>query len=82
MAPAAPDAPLVMVHGGAGAGKSTVIKVVASWTQKILQQAGDNPDCPCVVITAFCGTAASSVNGQTLHGAFGFPFSSVCEIKE
>ena len=72
----APDAPLVMVHGGAGAGKSTVIKVVASWTQKILQQPGDNPDSPCVVITAFCGTAASNVNGQTLHGAFGFPFGN------
>ena len=73
----APNAPLIMVHGGAGAGKSTVIKVVAAWTQKILQQAGDNPDCPSVIITAFCGTAASNVNGQTLHGAFGFPFGNV-----
>ena len=37
-----PKAPLVMVHGGAGAGKSTVIKILAQWTQKILQKEGDN----------------------------------------
>ena len=35
-------APLMMVHGGAGAGKSSVIKVLAQWTQKILQKEGDN----------------------------------------
>ena len=37
---------LVMVHGGAGAGKSTVINVVALWIQKILQQEGDSLDEP------------------------------------
>ena len=31
-----PTAPLLMVHGGAGAGKSTVIHAVASWAEKIL----------------------------------------------
>ena len=72
----APSAPLLMVHGGAGAGKSTVIHAVASWTQKILQQPGDNPDCPYVVRAAFCGTAAANIEGQTLHSAFGFPFGN------
>ena len=72
----APTAPLLMVHGGAGAGKSTVIHAVASWAQKTLQQTGDNPDCPYVVRTAFCGTAASNIEGQTLHSAFGFPFGN------
>ena len=33
-APATP--PLLMVHGGAGAGKSAVIKVLAPWIPKIL----------------------------------------------
>ena len=28
---------LLMVHGGAGAGKSSIIDVLAPWTQKILQ---------------------------------------------
>ena len=41
-----PKAPLLMVLGGAGAGKSTVIKPLAQWTQKILQQEGDGVDCP------------------------------------
>ena len=41
-----PEAPLLMVHGGAGAGKSTVINILAMMTQKILLQPGDNPDHP------------------------------------
>ena len=50
---ATPTARLLMVHGGAGAGKSTVIKVLAQWTQKILQQEGHDVECPCVIKTAF-----------------------------
>ena len=73
---ASPTAPLLMVHGGAGAGKSTVIKVLAQWTQKILQQEGDNVDCPCVIKTAFTGTASSNIEGQTLHASFGFAFDN------
>ena len=71
-----PKAPLLMVHGGAGAGKSTVIKVVAQWTQKIIQKEGDDADCPCVIKTAFTGTAASNIEGQTLHASFGFAFDN------
>jgi hypothetical protein len=73
---AAPTAPLLMVHGGAGAGKSTVIKVLAQWTQKILQQEGNDVDCPCVIKTAFTGTASSNIEGQTLHASFGFAFDN------
>ena len=65
-----------MVHGGAGAGKSAVIDVLAPWTQKILQQEGDDIGCPCVIKTAFTGTAASNIGGQTLHGSFGFSFDN------
>ena len=36
-----PDPPYVMVHGGAGAGKSTVINVLAQWVEKILQKEGN-----------------------------------------
>ena len=67
---------LVMVHGGAGAGKSSVIDVLAPWTQKILQQEGDGIECPCVIKAAFTGTAASNIGGQTLHGAFSFSFDN------
>ena len=71
-----PTPPLLMVHGGAGAGKSTVIRTVSNWVQKILQQSGDSTDHPYVVRTAFCGTAAATIDGQTLHSAFGFSFNN------
>ena len=73
-APAIPT--LLMVHGGAGAGKSAVINVLAPWTQKILQQEGDGIESPCVIKAAFTGTAASNIEGQTLHGSFGFSFDN------
>ena len=68
--------PLLMIHGGAGAGKSAVINVMAPWMQKILQQEGDSIECPCVIKAAFTGTAAANVDGQTLHGSFGFSFDN------
>ena len=71
-----PDPPFMMMHGGAGSGKSTVIRLIAQWAQKILIQDGQDVDCPCVVITAFCGTAAANVDGQTLHSSFGFSFNN------
>ena len=37
-----PTSPYLMVHGGAGAGKSTVINVLAQWVQKILEKEGKN----------------------------------------
>merc|ERR1712102_198515 len=71
-----PKPPLLMVHGGAGAGKSTVIHVITFWTHKILRQEGDSLDEPYVVKTAFTGCAAANIEGQTLHGAFGFSFDN------
>ena len=41
-----PLPPLLMVHGGAGSGKSTVISAVAKWVHHILQKPGDDPDSP------------------------------------
>ena len=71
-----PVAPLLMVNGGAGAGKSTVINAVAKIGQKTLAQDGDNLDQPKIVIGSFTGTAASNVNGQTLHNIFGFSYTN------
>ena len=39
-----PCAPLMMIHGGAGSGKSTVIKVMCQYIQHILKNEGDDPD--------------------------------------
>ena len=71
-----PQPPYLMMHGGAGSGKSTTIRIIAQWAQKILQQEGQSPDCPSVIITAFCGTAASNVDGQTLHSSLGFTYKN------
>ena len=64
--------PLVMVDGAAGAGKSCTINILNEILRLILQQPGDNPDCPYILLCAPTGTAAVNVKGQTLHTAFGF----------
>jgi hypothetical protein len=71
-----PSPPHMIVHGGAGSGKSCVIKPLSEWMQKILQQKGDNPENPYVVLTSFSGAAASNINGQTLHSMFGLKFGT------
>ena len=71
-----PSGPLLMVHGGAGSGKSTVIHVICQYVHKILRKEGDDPDCPYVVLCAFTGSAASNIHGQTLHTLFCFSFDS------
>ena len=58
-----PRAPLLMVHGGAGSGKSTVIKVMCQCIHQILRKEGDDPDCPYVLLSAFTGGAASNIDG-------------------
>ena len=71
-----PEPPYVMVHGGAGAGKTYVIESLAEWMQYILQKPGDDLNCPYVIKTAFTGAAASLIDGMTLHSAFGFSFEN------
>ena len=71
-----PDPIYIIGHGGAGAGKSTVIHLVAKWCHLILSQSGDDMNCPYVIKTAFTGTAASNIDGQTLHSSFSFNFDN------
>ena len=79
-----PDPPHLMVHGGAGTGKTFVIKTLAQWIQSILLTSGDGIFFPYVIKTAFTGTAASLIEGMTLHSAFSFSFKnkhySVCVL--
>ena len=42
--------------------------------QIIVIFSGDNTDSPCVIKVAPTGTAASNIEGQTLHTAFSFSF--------
>ena len=71
-----PDPPYLMVHGGAGAGKSHTIEALTEWIHYILQKPGDDFNCPYVIKTAFTGAAASLIEGMTLHSAFGFDFGN------
>ena len=71
-----PSAPFLMVHGGAGSGKSTLINVISQYTHHILRRDGDDPDCPYVLLSAFTGSAASNIAGQTLHTLFSFNFGA------
>jgi len=71
-----PSPPLVIVHGGAGSGKSRVINCLYNMMTHILQKEGDDPSCPYVVLTSFTGAASANINGQTLHSLFGFKFGT------
>ena len=71
-----PKPPLVVVHGGAGCGKSFVINLMTQWQERILRTSGDDPNQPYILKCAFTGKAASIIEGQTLHHAFSFSFGN------
>ena len=71
-----PDAPHVIVLGGAGSGKSTVIESMKQWIEKTLQQPGDDLNTPYLLQTATTGAASVIIEGMTLHTAVGLDFSN------
>ena len=73
---AKPTPPLLVVHGGAGCGKSFVINLMTQWQEHILRRPGDDPHQPYILKCAFTGTAASIIQGQTLHHAFSLSFGN------
>ncbi|CAG2195137.1 unnamed protein product [Mytilus edulis] len=60
----------VFINGGAGTGKSHLIKCLCYETNKILSPHAPNPDDIVVLITAPTATAAFNIGGTTLHQAF------------
>ena len=44
--------------------------------ERILRTSGDDPNQPYILKCAFTGTAASIIEGQTLHHAFSFSFGN------
>ena len=70
------EAPLLIVHGGAGTGKSMLINLTSLWVQKLLITSGDDPCSPYLILAAPTGMAASNIDGQTLHTAFKFTFGN------
>ena len=71
----APAPPLLIVHGGAGSGKSTLINTITLWSEHILRTRDDrHPDHPYIIKTAPTGMAANNINGLTMHSAFHMNF--------
>ena len=56
----------LVVHGGAGVGKSAFIKAASLQAEKILRQPGDDPNYPHVLICAPTGKAASLIGKLVL----------------
>ena len=62
----------LIVHGGAGAGKSATIRAVSTQAENILRNAGDDPNLPKVLMCCFAAKAAHLIGGTTYHSAFKF----------
>ena len=71
-----PTAPCLLVHGGAGTGKSHIIDVLSQYTEKVFRTSGDAPNQPYVLRLAFTGSAAKIIKGQTIHSVFKFSFDN------
>ena len=60
----------IYVTGGAGTGKSHLIRTINFLASRILQKVCTEPDRCTVLLTAFTGTAAFNIGGCTIHHAF------------
>ena len=67
-----PTPPRIIVHGGAGIGKTYLIKTLAVWINKLNQREGLHPLQPYVLLLAPTGVAANSIGGTTLHSGLDF----------
>ncbi|XP_069105751.1 uncharacterized protein [Argopecten irradians] len=63
----------LFVTGGAGTGKSQLIKAIYHQASSILQEPGENPDSPVILLTSPTGTASYNIGGTTLHAALHLP---------
>ncbi|RWS18179.1 ATP-dependent DNA helicase PIF1-like protein [Leptotrombidium deliense] len=65
---------LEFVTGGAGVGKSHLIKAIfQSITRHFMKDIGVDLDCIAVLLCAPTGKAAFNINGVTIHSAFQLP---------
>ncbi|XP_062599362.1 uncharacterized protein LOC134260845 [Saccostrea cucullata] len=68
-----PDALHIFITGGAGTGKSHLIKSIHYEASRILQKKLTSPDSVSVLLAAFTGTAAFNIGGNTIHHLFSLP---------
>ena len=63
----------IFLTGGAGTGKSHVIKALMYEASKILRPTTTSPEDMTVLLVAPTGTAAFNIGGRTVHSAFHLP---------
>ena len=61
-----PDAFHVFLSGGAGVGKSFLVKTVTEYLTRILKHHNQRLDQPSILVTASTGKAATNINHQFL----------------
>ena len=72
----------IFLSGGAGVGKSFLIKAITEYLKRVLRYPNQNLDHPSVLVTASTGKAATGINGITLHSAFHLPVKSGLKSHE
>ena len=60
----------IFLTGGAGVGKSFLVKTISEYAFRQLKFPKQNLDQPSLMLTASSGKAAAGINGLTLHSAF------------
>ena len=77
-----PDPIYLYVSGGAGTGKSYLIKALYHTIQLTLDREGEQSYLTKVLLLAPTGTAAYNIEGLTIHSAFLFIFTWwILEVK-
>ena len=67
---------LLILHGGAGSGKSHLIRAVSAWAEKLLRQPNHHPNRPRVLLTGPTGMASTLIGGATIHSSLSFKFGT------
>lgn len=62
--------PYIFLTGGAGTGKSQLVRCITHELRKCFSKIAESPDDITVLLVAYTGTAAFNVQGQTIHSAF------------
>ena len=76
-----PTPPPIIVHGGAGVGKTYLIKTLAVWINKLNQKEGLHSLQPYVLLLAPIGVAANNIGGTTLHSGLDFKIGKkICTL--
>ena len=69
----------IFLSGGAGVGKSFLVKLITETLKRTLKEPTQNfADQPSVIVTASTGKAAANIEGTTVHTAFKLPLYGKC----